>query len=275
MKKYFWVLGIFIIQGYAYSQSFTEKDSNWKLIPEKSDEFEGENVDATKWGHQLWFGCSREVAFREENVSIENGQLKIEVKDETLTKDQTVGQCDRDTYHKTSGAIISKFEVGAESYIEVRAKLVDYRAGLTSAIWISDEPVKERNPNLEIDMVETLVARKQPKLFSSAMHIWYHYFKYSDQNRHTKLDGKKTKLKKKFSVDFHVFGLERKGDFVRMYIDGEIYWERNMLDFPAFLDQPRRLIINVEGHDGKEKKGDYPKELIVDYVRIYNYQSES
>lgn len=246
-------------------------DSNWILIPEKSDEFEGEIIDSTKWGHQLWFSCSRELAFTSNNVIVENGFAIIQIKDQTIEMDKSLGQCDRGIYYKTSGAIISNFEVEGESYIEWRVKLVDYRADLTSAIWISDEPVPHKNPNLEIDVLETLNARSKPKWFSSAMHIWHHFAKYSPENRHQKLDGKKYKLKKKHSEDFIVLGLERRGDWVRMYVDGKLFWERNMLDYPDFLDQARRIIVNVEGHDGRPKKGDYKKELLIDYIRTYTY----
>lgn len=256
----------------VFSQSIVEKDENWILDVARSDEFNSASIDSTKWGHQLWFSCSREVAFQKENVSIENGILKISIKDETVQMDRSLGQCNRDVYHKTSGAIISKFEVGAETYVEFRVKLADYRADLTSAVWISDQPVPEKNPNLEIDLLETLDARSKPKWFSSAMHVWNNYGKFHPKNNHLKLDGQKTKLKKKFSDDFLILGLERRGDFVRMYVDGKLYWERNMLDFPDFLDQPRRVIVNVEGHDGKPKKGEYAKELLVDYIRTYTYQ---
>src|SRR5690606_659786 len=103
--------------------------------------------------------------------------------------------CSKIQYDKTSGAIISNFEIPSNSYVEIRAKLVDYRADVTSAIWLSDEPDKDKNRNIEIDMVETLSPRYSKKTFTSDMHGWYR-----DENNkgsgHLKLDGKKNSFKK-------------------------------------------------------------------------------
>lgn len=257
-----------------YAQSFVARDNNWKIDLAKSDEFESDEIDQTKWGFELWFECTREVVLKAENVQASGGMLKISVKDEMVNIDHNTKQCKRQKYAKTSGALISKFEIGGDSYIEIRAKLVDYRADLTSAIWLSDEPVEANNPNLEIDILETLKAKKKPKQFSSAYHIWNNNDDFPEENHHLNLDSKKTRLKTKIGEDFHVFGLERRKNYIAMYIDGRLYWRRNMLDHPEFLTQERRLIINVEGHFGTEEPGDYNKELLVDYVRVYNYESE-
>lgn len=245
-------------------------DGNWELELAKSDEFSADVLDRNKWGHQLWFDCSKEVFLSENNVTVENGFLKIEVKEEVVQISPEHLRCYNTIYYKTAGALISNFEVGADSYIEVRAKLVDVRADVTSAIWISDEPHKDKNPNIEIDIIETLESRSKPKHFTSTMHVWYR-----DQDNkssgHIRLDGIERWMKRRVSRGFHVFGLERRGDFIRLYLNGKIYWERNMLDFPEFVDKPRKLIINVEGHNGTPKKGNYPQELLVDYIRVYKF----
>ena len=51
----------------------------------------------------------------------------------------------------------SKFDVpGTASYVEVRAKALDKKPNVLSAIWMQSSPLSfELNPNPEIDIMET------------------------------------------------------------------------------------------------------------------------
>ena len=114
----------------------------WVLIEEKSDDFDSWNPD--KWGTDLWV-TSTVYDFKDENVSVEDGYLKLTVKKE-----------ESGNMHYTAGRVKSKFKVGGNSALEIRARLVKHAAHVSNAIWISDAPTPWANPNLEIDLVETM-----------------------------------------------------------------------------------------------------------------------
>lgn len=134
-------------------------EGNWTLLPAASDEFDGNELDSTKWNNGIWYDVTSALAFSPSNVTVRDGNLVL-----TAKKENYNGK----SY--TAGAVESKFEVpGTDSYVEVRAKALDKRANVLSAIWLQSSPLNSfMDPNPEIDIMETFDYGK----LSSTLHIW-------------------------------------------------------------------------------------------------------
>ncbi|OJX59474.1 MULTISPECIES: glycoside hydrolase family 16 protein [Dysgonomonas] len=220
----------------------------WDLVPELSDEFDV--WDSNKWGISLWYDVSTDFAFNAQNVSVKDGFLRLSAKRES-----------KNGKNYTAGIAMSTFKVGGNSYVEIRAKTIDYRANVTTALWLSDEPTTENSPNVEIDIMETLQAGEKPKIFTSTIHQW--------ADPHVALGWKVKNLSFNLSDDFHVYGLERRNGFIRMYLDGEVFWEFDTTSYPSVSDQERYIIFSIEGHAGTPVDSYLPNEFLIDYVRTY------
>ena len=101
--------------------------SDWKYIPDLSDEFNCKSIDTAKWFpfNPGWTG--REPGyFSPANVSVKKGNLVLTSKTETL-KDLPAG------YHTFTTAAVKSKKRMLYGYYEVRFKPMDSRA--SSAFW--------------------------------------------------------------------------------------------------------------------------------------------
>lgn len=228
--------------------------SDWILNKSMSDEFD--EWDSTKWGTTLWYATTTDFAFNSGNVSVSNGYLKLTVKKESYKNKEY-----------TCGAVKSTFTVGANTMMEIRAKTIDYRANISTAIWLSDKPVPEKNPNVEIDIMETLSPGSKPQKFTAGLHYWWSGG-IGDQNV-----GWKDYLLpsgQNISDEFHIYKLERYNGKLRMYFDGILFWDFDARDYPRLIDMERYFIFSIEGHaEGLDAY--LPAEFLIDYIRIYDY----
>jgi len=87
-----------------------------------------------------------------------------------------------------------------------------------------------------------------------------------------------------FSQDFHIFALEWEPGEFRWYVDGFRYrtqtqWHIQGHDFPAPFDKRFHLLINlaVGGNwpGNPDATTEFPQELVIDYVRVYQRTAES
>lgn len=127
----------------AENDSILDLDS-WKIINKSGDEFDGTTPDSTLWQKGLWYSVSGDFAFKNENVTVSNGNLHLTAKVEQFNEKEY-----------SIGAVESKFEFPeAPALIRVRARLLPDTANVCSAIWLQTWPEVERNPNPEIDIIE-------------------------------------------------------------------------------------------------------------------------
>lgn len=230
-------------------------EGNWTLLPAASDEFEGNELDSTKWNNGIWYDVTSALAFSPSNVTVRDGNLVL-----TAKKENYNGK----SY--TAGAVESKFEVpGTDSYVEVRAKALDKRANVLSAIWMQSSPLSVvMDPNPEIDIMETFDYRK----LSSTLHIWQQnpssHVQMGTNNWDTGLQD--------ISADYHTYGLERRNGKLRFYFDGRLAWEK-VSTVDAFVEMSRHMVLSLEGHLGAPVAEHLPKEFLIDYVRTY-YDSD-
>lgn len=260
-----------------------EKDAEpvpqWCLVEEKSDEFDSWNPD--KWSTDVWV-TSKIFDFKDENVSVSDGCLRLAVKKEES------GQM-----HYTAGRVKSRFSVGGNSALEIRAKLVKHAAHVSNAIWISDAPTPWQNPNLEIDIVETMPDDTWPDWkFSSGILYWWLKAEGVAIPDWVNFPSNQTWMQQQLALtyfrdveslskEFHVFRLERYGDSIKMYVDGDMYWDRNWkraVEKPAYfkwaLEMERPVILSIESHSGNPVDEELPGEFLIDYVRFYELKQE-
>lgn len=231
------------------------ESGNWTLLPAASDEFDGTCLDEQKWTNGIWYDVTTDLAFHPDNVSVRDGNLVLAAKKEAYN-----GK------NYTAAAVESKFEVpGTASYVEVRAKALDKKANVLSAIWMQSSPLNSAlNPNPEIDIMETFDYTKM----TSTLHTW-HQNPSIHLQRGTK--GWKTGLED-ISADYHTYALERRDGKLRFYFDGQLTWEKTSIE-DSFVELSRHMVLSLKGHLGTPAEEYLPGEFLVDYVRTY-YDSD-
>ena len=228
-------------------------EHNWVLDASVSDEFD--NLDESKWSKSLWYSVTSNNAFHPDNVTVSDGILRI-----TAKKEQYNGK------EYTCGALISNFRLGVNTCIEIRAKTIDHRANVTTALWLSNQPLVADNPNVEIDIMETLSAGTRPKRFTGTIHYW-------ENGTDTALEWVNIDVpSNSISDDFHVYKLIRLENYVKLYIDDIPFWKFNTTDFYNVSHQERSVVFSVEGHSGLPVEEFLPNDFLIDYVRVYRTQ---
>jgi len=247
-----------------------EEDLEWQLV--WSDEFETDELDTDKWSYQFGTGASEglqgwgnnELQYytdREENIYIEDEMLHIVARDESYEgMDYT-------------SARIRTINQGDWRYgrFEFRAKLPEGQ-GIWPAIWMmpTDDVYGTWAASGEIDIVE--LVGHEPDIVHGTLH-------YGGQWPNNNYSGDVYQLDSgKFSDDFHTFTLEWEEGEIRWYVDGDHYqtqddWFTEGQDFPAPFDERFHLILNlaVGGNwpGSPNETTEFPQELILDYVRVY------
>ena len=239
---------------------------DWQLV--WSDEFEGDQLDESKWSYQIGtgfqgWGNNELQYYREQNATVENGVLTITAKKEN---------CGGKKY--TSARIRTKNK-GDWLYgrFEIRAKM-PIGQGLWPAIWMmpTDEVYGGWAASGEIDIMEYL--GQEPGCVHGTLH-------FGGKWPNNKQKGKSISLQEgSFHDNFHVFALEWEEGNFRWYLDDTLYqtqgrgdWYTTGQEFPAPFDQRFYLLLNLAvggnwpGSPNDETR--FPQHLVVDYVRVY------
>ena len=250
---------------------FALSAQNWDVVWE--DEFDGTELDTSKWEYQVGNGTKYGLPdgwgnnelqyYREENVEVVDGVLKIHVK--------------RQSYGGkgyTSARIRTKGK-GDWTYgrIECRAKVPKGR-GMWSAIWMlpTDEVYGGWAASGEIDIMENV--GHEP----TTVHGTLHFGGSWPNNAYKGAPYETTSWP--FHQEFYDFALEWEEGEIRWYVNdqlyqtlGEGYWYSAGGPFPAPFDQDFHLLINVAvgGNWPGPPDGSttFPQEMIVEYIRVY------
>jgi len=263
-KNLFLVFGLMAFVG-LYGQ-------NWQLV--WSDEFDGDSLDAALWSYQTGTGTEYNLDgwgnnelqyYREENVRVSNGTLKITAKRENIENSQF-----------TSGRIRT-INKGDWTYgrFEFRAKM-PVGQGLWAAIWMlpTDNDYGGWPSSGEIDIMEYL-GHDTTRVYGTI-----HYGGTQDyQSRGTNYVTSDTA----FHRDFHIFALEWEEGKLHWYVDGELFqnlnsgWYSSAASFPAPFDRRFHILINlaVGGNwpGSPDQSTLFPQNLVIDYVRVYENAS--
>lgn len=239
-----------------------------------SDEFDGAMIDPSKWTYDLggWGWGNGEAQYytdRPENARLQDGVLVIEARFEKYE-----GAYYTSARLKTER--LAEFQYG---YIEARAK-VPSGAGLWPAFWMlgttfernEANPIDSNWPQAgEIDIMEYV--GREPNITYGTIH--------GPGYAGAGGLGKWNRQESPIADDWHTYAVEWDADGIRWFYDGEMYGElgRDAVGDRAWVfDQPFFLLLNLAlggtfpGPIGLDVE--FPKQFLVDHVRVYQRVSD-
>lgn len=266
--------------------SMSPTNDNYKLV--WSDEFNYKGKpDSTKWTYSYGFIANNEKQYYLDslkNARVENGHLIIEAhKEKVANKDYKNPDIKGWAKYKTeidsadySSARISTEGLASWQYgrIEVRAKLPKGR-GMWPAIWMLSDNRKDIGwpESGEIDIMEH-VGYDNDTIHGTIHTKAYNHLKGTQKGKTIYIDNP--------NEDFHVFALEWTPEKLDFILDGVVYNHieneyKTTAEWP--FDKKYYLILNVAvggmwgGLHGIDDSI-FPQKMTVDYVRVYQKESE-
>ena len=242
-----------------------------------SDEFDGTEVDLSKWTFQL--GDGSEVGlpggwgnnelqyYQAENAVVAGGQLTI------TAREESVGGLDY------TSARMRSLGQGDWTFgrMEMRAKM-PIGQGLWPAFWMLSSDTSIYGPwaaSGEIDIME-YIGSDPNRVFGTL-----HYGASFPGNVFSSTD---TFLPSgTFNDDFHVFAMEWEFGEIRWYLDGVQFasrdnWFSTGGPFPAPFDVDFHLLLNLAVGGNLPGPPDattvFPQEYVIDYVRVYQVPND-
>ncbi len=278
-------------------QADEPKPAEWKLV--WSDEFDGKEIDRTKWDFDLgngfysydghtwisgWGNDELQYYTREpENAFVKDGMLHLRAVKESL---HGCGY--------TSARIKSRKRDGSELFakkygkFEFRAKLPTGK-GVWPALWMlpQDDKYGTWASSGEIDIVEA--RGQEPTKVLGTLHFGSRWPANASSSRDFVFPRGGS------IADFHVYALEWEPGEMRWSVDGKVHatqshwWsaskveggkgvvpktEADLNPWPAPFDQPFYLVMNVAVGGrflgNPDKTTAFPVEMVVDHVRVYD-----
>jgi beta-glucanase (GH16 family) len=254
------------------NNSTTEQNSNTERTYQLvwADEFDIDGLpDSRKWNFDYGDGCPNcgwgndEKQFYEKdklrNIRVVDGKLIIEAHKEK-----------RDNSEYTSARIQTKGK-GDWKYgkFEIRAKLPTGR-GVWPAIWMLPTNWEYGNwpKSGEIDIME-YVGFVEDSIYGTIHTEAYNHSIGTHKGQPVFVDS--------IGDEFHVYAVEWTANFIKWFVDGQQYFEvknqkETFKEFP--FDKEFNLILNLAiggtwgGREGIDDMT-FPKQMIVDYARIY------
>lgn len=231
------------------STAVTEQDG-WHLV--WNDEFHSEK-SLIKWNPQNWPSKKNGEwqYYLPENIDVQDGSLVISSRKESF-KGRSY----------TSGAVTTedKFEF-TYGKIEIRAKLPKGQ-GVFPALWLVNS---EEYWLPEINIVESI--GQDPNELYFVVH-------WRDEKGEQKRDYKKLTGETDFAEDFHLYGLIWEPGRIVWTLDGKRIFETKKYspDIPLFMYL--NTAIGGTWPGPPDPRDSFPKELLIDYVRVYQQGGE-
>ena len=250
-----------LIGGMVYADP--PEGSKWKLIPELSDEFEGNKLDPQKWfDHNPGWRGRIPGFFSKVNVEVRDGKLHLTSRVEDLPNLP-------EEYHTFTTAAVKSKVAAKYGYFEVMCKMMPSRA--SSAFWFYNI---EPDDWSEIDVFEA-----GPKTPGNENTIWFtlHYpylnlFNRARVNyknpRYDMYKGTVYKAPYAMTKEYHVYALEWDKDSIKFYVDDELQWST----FNSHWHQVLFMNFDSEiftGWFGIPDKKNLPATYSIEYVRSW------
>jgi beta-glucanase (GH16 family) len=237
-----------------------------------SDEFSGADgsaPDATKWAIQTggngWGNHELEYyTTRPQNVQVSGGNLVI-----TAVKEDYTGP-DGVSRHYTSARMQTK-GLFSQQYGRFEARIkIPKGQGIWPAFWMLGNNI-DTNPWPacgEIDIMENI--GKEPAMVHATLHA-PNYPPEGYSAAYTLPSGA-------LGDDFHIFAVEWEPQQLRFYVDGTLYATDSQSASPSpsnwpFSTQPFFILLNLAvGGDwpgNPDGTTQFPQQMLVDYVRVY------
>lgn len=222
--------------------------TNYKKV--WADEFDGTEIDKKKWNYRAE-GSTRHFGIVSRNTIELDGNGNVAIK---VIKDENgkyyIGQLG------TQGLFETTY-----GYFECRAKM-NKQLGPHVAFWLQSPEVGNTSDNpqkygSEVDVFEYHL--KMPQ----TVHHNIHWNGYGESH---KSSGTKISISD-IETGFHTFGLEWTEDEYIFYVDGEETWRTTT----AVSHRDEYMILSTEltGWGGDPALGNFPDEVVFDYVRVY------
>jgi beta-glucanase (GH16 family) len=284
-----------ITNGYdALPTSYEGYDLFW------SDEFNGTEVDTTKWGFDLGnvspegnvgWGNSELQYYRPENATVADGMLTINAEYHQPRLEEVNGNPVPAGVRYTSAKLLTKgkfsFQYGR---VDIRAVVAEGK-GLWSAGWmLGDNQSTIGWPRAgEIDIVDTIGGPGQEDMIVNNMY-WNPEGPSQPANGKANINenGYGEVLAsdisdiegETFSNTFHVFSIIWTEDSVDFYVDGQLTTPMPLTGSlkDTFTQSPFYLILNVAiggtwpgapVFEDTDTPTQFPRGMLVDYVRVY------
>lgn len=263
MKRFFCVA-----MGLLLAMANVDAKDTWKQV--WSDEFDGNELDASKWSHMpATYSNNEDSSYVPENISVRDGFL-------VLRAEKGVKQ---DNKPWTSAAICSQGKYSqAYGKWEVRMR-VPWGKGFWPAYWLMpDCEISKYGPWPACGEIDIFESGAAPDDFAGTLH-------YGGKNNSHGCSGiGSVKLPNGGTHDdFHVYTLEWEPTKMVWFCDGvEVgrvdKWStygpdgQELKQFPAPYDQPFYVIFNLAiGGDwcGRKLPDVESAEMLVDYIRVY------
>ena len=240
----------------AYPLSDQQNNGGWVRFEPMTDEFEGKELDRSKWvvGGDWWKGRPPAL-FSDKNVTVSDGKLHL-----TMRKEKLPPEAEKQGYKDYTSAALHTKARTAYGYFEVKAKPMS-SAG-SSSFWFQVEDT----PGwlTEIDVFEI---GGKAKGFQRKYNMNLHVFQTPQEKRHW--DVQHTwEAPWRLADDYHVYGLEWDKDQIKYFVDGVVL--RTVEN--THWHQPLFLIFDSETMPewfGMPKDEDLPSTFSVEYVRAW------
>lgn len=259
-----------------------------------SDEFDGTQLDTTKWGFSWWVTMRKGGYWHEDMVSVRDGNLVIraEYLDEPLENryyDKWHDVISFDEYKPGwyTGEITTqgKYEQ-CYGYFECRC-ILPAATGMWSAFWMMNDKVVNVDGSgkdgTEVDIFESMYY-KDNWWGNDAVISGIVYDGYGADMKNASIG--KTFIENDPYTEYNTYGLEWNENEYIFYVNGV---ETGRLTAGGVSQNPEYLILSCEfsGSNGvqnsdrhgtgeieKTPEENWPAEFIVDYVRCYQYKDK-
>jgi len=223
----------------------------WEPLPAFTDEFDGTELDATKWFpyNPTWKG--REPAFfNPANVTLKDGMLHLAAKAEDLPNLPK-------GYHTFTTAFVKSKALARYGYFEIKSRAMNSKA--SSAYWFYAQ-----TPEIwsEIDIFE-IGAGKYPHRYFMNVHLFHTLVETIHWDHSITWEAPY-----KLAEEFHVYGLEWDSKEVKYYVDGKVVRTRENTHW----HQPLNLCFDSETFAdwfGLPDKETLPAVFSLEYVRAW------
>ncbi len=257
-----------------------------------ADEFDGTELDRTKWGFEWWVTERKGGYWHEDMVSVRDGSLVIsaEYKDKALENyyyDKWHDVIDFKEYKPGwyTGQVVTRGLYEQKyGYFEVRCKL-PAATGMWSAFWMMNEGVYvvdgSGKDGTEVDVFESFYY-KDYNYGGDYISTGIHYDGYGEDEKGSKFC--KPYIDNDPYNEFNTYGVEWNENEYIFYINGK---ETGRTSEGGVSQNPEFLLLSCEfaGDNGVQSsdrhgtgridltpKENWPAEFVVDYVRCYQYK---
>ena len=279
--------------------SVVDNSNRKSSVPEKysklvwSDEFDGDKLDMSKWTHANDMGISKDcVTLTDpEHLYVKDGEI-------VFKGDHYSNPVNPDIKYADAPSIQTKYAMNFRyGYVEMCAKL-PFTSTSWPALWtrtmINCNTYTEADPTFmgEVDVFECFAS---VDTIVPSLHKWFtRAAQANGMPVHTEIKGL---YKNKYTFEeienlkneYHVYGWEWTSEYMAMFVDGEEYNSfllQDENDFDGYGNMsgfrvPMHLLVGagavtpetapefILNSVGEPKAEDFPYEMKVDYIRVY------